>query len=190
LKGGFPTVVGPEAVTPNNTAGGIHFDSTVDVFDPLVVSEYLSGTGNAGGPLVTSFNESSKSDLRLYESDKNETMIALKGQGAGFQNVCKEMMRRMVETVPKGVSLGNEVEVMAVKPINATLDFDASGGVVFKGVIRVSFLLFLIITKYLQMLIKSSGSHTNFWTSANIYSPYHFSIHQHASSDPRNRYWI
>lgn len=144
-KGGFPTVVGPEAVTPNNTAGGIHFDSTVDVFDPLVVSEYLSGTGNAGGPLVTSFNESSRSDLRLYESDNNATMVSLKAQGQGFQSVCKEMMRRMVETVPKGVVLGDTVQVLAVKPINATLDFDATGGVVFKGAIRVSPFLFFFI---------------------------------------------
>jgi hypothetical protein len=30
--GEFRTVVGPSAVTPNNTAGGIHFDDTVDVF--------------------------------------------------------------------------------------------------------------------------------------------------------------
>jgi len=40
----------------NNTSGGIHFDSTVDVFDAEVLGEYIDGTDNRGGPLVTSFN--------------------------------------------------------------------------------------------------------------------------------------
>jgi hypothetical protein len=77
-QGGFPTVVGVEAVTPNNTGSGTNFDTTRVVFDPNVVSEYLDGTGNQGGPLVASFNVASRSDLRLYESDNNATMIELR----------------------------------------------------------------------------------------------------------------
>lgn len=33
---GFPNIVGVDAVTPNNTQGGIHFDNTVDAFDSSV----------------------------------------------------------------------------------------------------------------------------------------------------------
>jgi hypothetical protein len=133
--GGFPTVVGPEAVTSNNTAGGIHFDSTVDVFDPLVVHEYLNGTGNQGGPLVTSFNVSSRSDLRLYESDNNVTMISLAAQGSGFLQTCAFLLQRMIETVPRSVVLSDVINPMAVKPINATLDI-ITGELVFTGFIR------------------------------------------------------
>jgi hypothetical protein len=136
--GGFPTVVGPEAVSDNNTAGGIHFDSTVATFDPLVVHEYLDGTGNQGGPLVTSFNVSSRSDLRLYESDNNATMIDLGNQGEGFLDTCSTLFQRMIETVPKGVVLSDVVSPMPVKPINATLDFDEDGNLIFSGYIRVS----------------------------------------------------
>lgn len=129
--------MGIEAVMANNTAGGIHFDATVDVFDTKVVNEYLDGTGNAGGPLVTSFNASSRSDLRLYESDGNVTMIGLAKQGAGFLDTCAVLMQKMVETVPAGVVLSNVVPPMAVKPINTTLDFDANGDLVLSGSVRV-----------------------------------------------------
>ncbi|KAE9370808.1 heme peroxidase [Stipitochalara longipes BDJ] len=135
--GGFPTVVGPEAVTSDNLAGGIHLDSTVATFDPLVVHEYLNGTGQAGGPLVTSFNVSSRSDLRLYESDNNATMIALGNQGEGFLNTCVGLLKRMIETVPGNVVFSDVISPVAVKPINATLDFDAHGNLVFSGYIRV-----------------------------------------------------
>ena len=125
-------------MTPNNTFGGAHFDDTVDVFDNHVVNEYLDGTGNQGGPLVTSFNVSSRSDLRLYESDNNETMIELAKQGAGFLNTCVTLMQRMLETVPRGVVLSDVISPMSVKPINATFDFDTKGNLVFTGYIRVS----------------------------------------------------
>lgn len=32
-NGGFPTVVGPSAITPNNTGGGVPFDDTFTIFD-------------------------------------------------------------------------------------------------------------------------------------------------------------
>jgi len=131
-------VVGIEAVNATNTAGGIHFDSTVGVFDTLVVNEYLNGTGNQGGPLVTSFNVSSRSDLRLYESDNNATMIKLGSQGAGFLNTCSGLLQRMIEVVPRDVKLSSIITPQQVKPINATLDFDGSGNLIFKGYIRAS----------------------------------------------------
>lgn len=124
-------------MTPNNTAGGIHFDTTVAVFDTLVVSEYLDGTGNQGGPLVNSFNVSSRSDLRLYESDNNATMIKLSNQGEGFLDTCTTLLQRMIEVVPSNVELSEVISPMQVKPVNATLDFDNSGNLVFTGYIRV-----------------------------------------------------
>ncbi len=110
----------------------------MDVFDTLVVNEYLEWRGNQGGPLVNSFNESSRSDLRLYESDSNATMIELANQGKGFLDTCVTLMQRMLETVPKGVVLSDIISPMSVKPINATLDYDEKGNVLFKGYIRVS----------------------------------------------------
>ncbi|KAK1910799.1 hypothetical protein P3342_008679 [Pyrenophora teres f. teres] len=70
--GGFPDVVDASFVTPNNTNGGSNFDTSRAVFDTKVVGEYVHWTGNKGGPLVTSYNDSMNSDLRLYESDGKE----------------------------------------------------------------------------------------------------------------------
>lgn len=142
---GFPTIVGPEAVTPNNTVGGIHFDSTVAIFDVDVVNEYLDGTGNQGGPLVTSFNVSSRSDLRLYKSDNNATIIKLRDQGAGFLDPCVALLQRMIETVPSTVVLSDIISPVIFKPINATLDFDAQDNVIFTGYIRVSSLSYIFL---------------------------------------------
>jgi hypothetical protein len=110
----------------------------VDVFDPLVVHEYLNGTGNQGGALVTSFNISSRSDLRLYESDNNATMIALANQGEAFLDTCVKLLERMINTVPKTVILSDVITPIDVKPVNATLDFDTAGNLIFSGYIRVT----------------------------------------------------
>lgn len=111
------------------------------IFDTDVLSEYLDGTGNAGGPLVTSFNVSSRSDLRLYESDNNATMIKLRDSGAGFFGTCATLLQRMIETVPRNVVLSDIVSPLTIKPINATLDFDLQGRLIFTGSIRVGLFL-------------------------------------------------
>lgn len=141
---GFPTVVGAETVSANNTGGGVHFDSTVATFDSLVVHEYLNGTGNRGGPLVTSFNVSSRSDLRLYESDNNATMAGLATHSNVFFDTCVDLFQRMLNTVPTGVVLSDVIKPMPVKPINATLDFDNDGNLIFTGYIRVSSMSYII----------------------------------------------
>ena len=83
-------IVTAAAIGVNNSQGRMAFDETVAVFDvdvsvntlpfccslliPPSVDEYLSGTGNRGGPLVTTANQTVQSDLRLYTSDNNVTM--------------------------------------------------------------------------------------------------------------------
>jgi len=87
---------------------------------------------------VTSFNVSSRSDLRLYESDNNATIIKLANQGDVFFDTCVTLLQRMIETVPKGVELSDVVEPLPVKPINATLEFDTEDNLIFTGYIRIS----------------------------------------------------
>lgn len=126
------------AVTANNTNGGIDFDTTRGVFDPRVVHEYIDWTGHMGGPLVTTDNVTTQSDLRLYESDGNATMRALYAQGIGFLDTCVNLLGRMMNTVPAGVKLGEPIQPMDIKPINVTYDFGSDGKLRFSGRIRVS----------------------------------------------------
>lgn len=139
LQGGFPDVVPESAVTPNNTNGGSNFDTSRAVFDTKVVHEYIDWTGNKGGPLVTTENVTTRSDLRLYESDGNATMQALYDMGDGFLGTCVDLMGRMINTVPAGVQLGSPVQPMGIKPVNVSFDIDEQGGLVLSGKIRVSY---------------------------------------------------
>ncbi|KAI4705879.1 hypothetical protein J4E81_000764 [Alternaria sp. BMP 2799] len=135
--GGFPEAVDESFVTPNNTNGGSNFDTTRGVFDPNILGEYLNGTGNRGGPLVMSYNDTMNSDKRLYESDKNATMQALFAQGTGFLATCAELMGRAINTVPAGIQLSEPITVMQVKPVNVTYDFSKDGKLTLSGKIRI-----------------------------------------------------
>ncbi|KAG6355115.1 hypothetical protein INS49_004196 [Diaporthe citri] len=134
--GGFPDVVPESAVTPNNTNSGSNFDTSRAEFDTNVVHEYIDWTGNRGGPLVTTDNITTRSDLRLYESDGNATMQELYDMGDGFLSTCVDLMGRMINTVPAGVDLGAPISPMEVKPINVTFDLDVQGSVELSGKIR------------------------------------------------------
>ena len=127
------------AVSPNNTNGGITFDITRTVFDSRVVHEYIDWNGHFGGPLVTSFNVTVRSDLRLYESDGNATMQKLYDQGDGFLDTCVDLMGRMINTVPSGVTLQDAIDAMDIKPVNVTYDFNQNENLVLSGKIRVRF---------------------------------------------------
>ncbi|CAJ2508892.1 Uu.00g139180.m01.CDS01 [Anthostomella pinea] len=134
---GFPEVSDNSTLSANNTNGGINFDTSRGAFDPLVVHEYIDGTGNRGGPLVTSFNETSRSDLRLYESDGNATMEELYAQGDGFQDTCVELLSRMLNTVPAQVVLQDAIQPVAIKPVNVTWDIIDEKQLVLSGKIRI-----------------------------------------------------
>ncbi|RYC61051.1 hypothetical protein CHU98_g5166 [Xylaria longipes] len=135
---GFPEVADNSTVSENNTNGGINFDSTRGMFDSRVVYEYIDGSGNRGGPLVTSFNETSRSDLRLYESDSNATMKTLYSQGEdGFLDTCVDLLGRMIDTVPASVSLQDAIQPMSIKPINVTWDITENGTLALSGRVRI-----------------------------------------------------
>ncbi|KAI1132648.1 heme peroxidase [Nemania abortiva] len=135
---GFPEVADDSQVSANNTNGGMNFDTTRGSFDARVVHEYIDGSGNRGGALVTSYNETSRSDLRLYESDGNATMQTLYAQGGpGFLDTCVDLFTRMIQTVPAHVALQDVVQPMDVKPVNVTWDIAADGRLVLSGSVRI-----------------------------------------------------
>lgn len=152
--GGFPDVVDASAVTATNTNGGANFDTTRAVFDTSVVHEYIDSTGNRGGPLVTTANETTRSDLRLYESDGNATMQSLYDLGDGFQDTCVDLMGRMIHTVPRNVELQEPITPLSVKPINTTFDFDINGDLIISGRLRVSVVKFCTSAEVCQNLIQ------------------------------------
>ena len=101
----FPQVVPESSVGVNNSGGRVAFDDTVANFDINVVQQYIQGNGARGGPLVTTSNKTVQSDLRLYSSDGNTTVRKLGQSMEQFQSTCTTLISRMLDTVPRGVTL-------------------------------------------------------------------------------------
>ncbi|KAK6071116.1 wsc domain-containing protein 2 [Seiridium cupressi] len=131
----FPDIVDESTVTSNNTHGGVGFDSTPADFDATVVNEYLDGTGQLGGLLITAPNVEDRSDLRLYSSDSNATMQSISEETA-FRSACFDVFERMINTVPAGSNLTDPIVPMAWKAIDLATDIDSEGSVSLAGRIR------------------------------------------------------
>ncbi|KAJ3768378.1 heme peroxidase [Lentinula raphanica] len=87
------------------------FDSTTD-FDNRVVSEYLQNTTQ--NILVMGPNVTTRSDLRIFSSDGNVTMQSLLTADT-FSATCQDLIGRMINTVPEGVTL--------TQPISEPFDY-------------------------------------------------------------------
>ncbi|PBP17325.1 heme peroxidase [Diplocarpon rosae] len=129
----FPEIVDASAVSATNLNGGVAFDSSPAAVDPNVMNEYLTGTNGRGGPLVTSPNIAARSDLRLFSSDGNATIQTL---SQTFAQTCSALFEKMLNTVPKTVSLSDPVAPQTWKATNVIYDISDDGGVRIEGLFR------------------------------------------------------
>ena len=135
----FPQVVPASNVSSSNTDGRQVFDETVGGFDVRVVTDYVHSTGDKGGPLVTTSNATVRSDLRLYSSDNNATMIRLSQSNSYFQEQCADVFQRMIETVPNGgpfTAFVDPTTTTNLKPYGVYLSVDWQGNMVMTGYFR------------------------------------------------------
>ncbi|KAG5653821.1 hypothetical protein H0H81_010289 [Sphagnurus paluster] len=108
------------------------FDRTEFKFDNAVVTEFLDDT--TANPLVRTFNETNRSDLRIFGSDKNVTMQSLASPD-NFSNTCASLFERMINTVPKGVELTDTVDPFENKVSGVSL-FPQNGTLVLQATLR------------------------------------------------------
>ena len=122
--------------TISNTAFSLDsregFDTTPAVFDANAVNEYLDGTGQLRGPLVTVPNVTDRLDYRLYISDSNAIMQAL-SEEAAFQSTCYALFERMINTVRNTVTLSDPIVPMVWNGVNIMLDVSSAGVVSISG---------------------------------------------------------
>lgn len=130
----FPDIVPASVVTSTNLDGGSNFDSTPALFDATNINEYLNGTGKAGGPLVVGFNSTTNSDLRLFSSDNNATILALT-EAQKFQDTCYTIFEKMLDTVPSNVVLSEVVGPRTWTMGESHPDLSTTGDIVFSGFI-------------------------------------------------------
>jgi hypothetical protein len=126
--------------TLDGSDGRVAFDESVATFDVSTVTDYVHWTGDKGGPLVTTTNATVQSDLRLYESDQNATMVRLSQSNSYFQGQCSSLFQRMIETVPGTVRLINPAvdptTTTNLKPFGITLNVDWAGSMTLSGSFR------------------------------------------------------
>lgn len=123
----------PDMVGNSSAVAFEHFDTTFDNFDSTVVTEYLKDTTEnllVRGPSETN------SDLRVFSSDGNKTMEAM-ADNTTFLTTCASIFERMINTVPKTVTLTEPLSPLAVKPVSPTLLLNNDGTITFAGWIRV-----------------------------------------------------
>lgn len=112
-------------------------DSTPDLYDSHVVVDYLDGS--TPNPLVTgpSVALGHHSDFRIFNSDGNATVRAMASDSA-FQRVCQDVLGRMIDVVPSGISLTAPIKPYDVKPGHLQLLLDTDGKTLqWTGHIRV-----------------------------------------------------
>ncbi|KAL8388704.1 hypothetical protein RB599_010043 [Gaeumannomyces hyphopodioides] len=112
------------------------FDRSPAQFDTAVVNEYLNSDGV--NPLVFGKNETTNSDKRVFGADGNNATMRALADPTNFSSTCASLLGRMIDTVPKSVTLAEPIELQDVKPYIDKLQLDAgSQTVAFQGRVRV-----------------------------------------------------
>ena len=134
-------------VFPDNYSGSLDgsdgrddFDETDATFDNTVASDYVSSSGDKGGPLVTTSNVTVQSDLRLYSQDQNATIERMAGSDSYFESQCQSLFQRMIETVPGSTRLINPAvdptSTTNLQPYDVSLSVDWAGNMELSGTFR------------------------------------------------------
>ncbi|KAJ7650852.1 heme peroxidase [Roridomyces roridus] len=131
--GGVRKVDFPLIVTEDVPTGIQTFASKIG-FDNTVVTEYLSGSTE--NVLVVGSNVSTRSDLRIFSSDNNATMQRLASLDT-FNQVCADLIGRMIDTVPSDVQLTEPIEPFDYKVTLDTMLFPQGGSLAFLTTLRI-----------------------------------------------------
>lgn len=97
------------------------------------------------------------SDLRIFESDGNSTVRSL-ADTQTFQNECRDVLTQMLNTVPRGVTLTDEITLLPEKVTYAQLAIEKQK-LVFKTNLRVRVLASLAPHAQLVLLDLCFSSH-------------------------------
>ncbi|KAJ7656521.1 heme peroxidase [Mycena polygramma] len=122
----FPTILPPDLST------GVAFQAPIG-FNNSIVHEYLDST--TINVLEVGPNITTRSDLRIFSSDNNVTMQRL-ASPVVFNQVCTDLIERMINTVPNGVTLTDVVEPIDYK-VSDTMLFPQGGSLAFLATMRV-----------------------------------------------------
>jgi hypothetical protein len=88
---------------------------------------------------VTTANKTFQSDLRIFESDRNQTIKAMASSASSFENACFTIFERMINTVPKNMTLSGVIGPRTWITLETHLDLSPiNGAVQYSGTIAHS----------------------------------------------------
>ncbi|KAG5638972.1 hypothetical protein H0H81_008192 [Sphagnurus paluster] len=126
----FPALVPP---SPNTVVPQFKDFDTTRQFDNVVVTQYLDGTTQ--NPLVIDSNKTMTSDARIFGADNNDTMHSL-STTESFSSSCQHILERMINVVPHGVVLTDQITLLPAKVHDVQLTFERNV-FVFKSSFRL-----------------------------------------------------
>lgn len=116
-------------------AAALNFDNTPTRFDHNIAADFVNN--RTTNPLVIG-PRNFVSDLKVFTADGGLTIRQM-ADARTFQNECKVILQRMIDTVPSDVKLTEPIQVYEVKPgsLQLTLSLDGKS-LDFSGEIRVA----------------------------------------------------
>ncbi|QSZ36084.1 hypothetical protein DSL72_007208 [Monilinia vaccinii-corymbosi] len=124
----------PEITGNASEANYERFNSKSQRFTNTIVTEYLAD--NSSNVLLVGKNDTFNSDKRIFGADDNKTMNAL-ADPTNFKTKCSDIFARMIDTVPKSVTLSDVITPIDIKPYKIAVSLGANGTLEFSGYIRV-----------------------------------------------------
>lgn len=90
-------------------------------------------------PLAFGKNDTTNSDKRIFNSDGGKTITSLASSQDTFFSTCQTLLEKMVNTVPKSVTLSTApIQPIVVKPANLFGTVNKDKTLTLSGYIRVS----------------------------------------------------
>ncbi|UKZ96237.1 uncharacterized protein TrAFT101_011038 [Trichoderma asperellum] len=133
----FPEIV-PVVKDPATDQNTQTFDTTnsgMNAFDNTVAVQFVNNVTQ--NPLAFGHNETTNSDGRIFNSDGGEVIGKMADSPSYFYQTCTTLLERMINTVPKGVTLTDPIQPIAVKPSKLFATINSNGTMTMSGSIRL-----------------------------------------------------
>ncbi|UKZ52527.1 hypothetical protein TrVGV298_006304 [Trichoderma virens] len=133
----FPEIVPVvnDPATDDNTQTFDTTNSGFTAFDNTVAVQYVNNVTQ--NPLAFGHNETTRSDARIFGSDGGIEIGRMATSPAYFYKTCQDLLERMINTVPKGVTLTEPLQPYPVKPSRLFATINSNGTMTMTGYIRV-----------------------------------------------------
>lgn len=112
------------------------FDGTVGAFDNVVAVQFVRNISQ--NPLAFGHNHETRSDARIFNADGGELIRRMAKSNDFFISTCKDLVERMINTVPRDVQLTETITPIQVKPVGLKIRINDDATMTISGEIRVS----------------------------------------------------